>query len=437
MFAYLLFALLAACVRPASPPSFVVVLVDTLRLDRLAFADPAAPPTPHFDRLRAESVWFANARANSSWTLPSVASLLLSQRPAEHGVSGWGSRLASDQLSLPDVLRGAGYRSAMFTANRIIAGERGFVGRFDAGRLVEDPGFAGALDTAEAFASADDLHAAGLEWLDAVRAAGSPYLLLLHTMDPHAPYPCPNPSVPGCARTARALNARLLQFDWDFDAEERARIARHYDAGVVATDRALGRLIEALDERGVLDDAWLVLLSDHGELLGEEGLYLHGRSLASPLTRVPLLFRAPGGGAARRVDAPVSLMDVSPTLLALAGRPAPAAFRGVSFAAALEGEPVAPRPVVLELPQVRPVPDARRRHVFGLVDGERSLLVSPTGEVEAEGGSALAPSEARSALDAGLEALGLAFDPADYGARDRTEPSAEMLEALRRLGYIE
>ncbi len=410
----------------------MVVVVDTLRLDRLGFADASAPPTPHFDRLRAESVWFAEAHANSSWTLPSMASLLLSQRPSEHGVSGWGSRLSSDQRTLPDVLRGAGYRSAYFTANRIIAGERGFVDRFDAGGLIEDPRFSGALEEAHAFAPADDVAGAALAWLDEARSSGSPYLLLLHAMDPHAPYPCAADAAPECAAQVRELNAKLLGFDWAFSDEEVARVAAHYDAGVVATDAALGRLLDALDERGVLDDAWLVLLSDHGELLGEAGLYLHGRSLARALVRVPLLFRPPGGGAALRVDEPVSLMDVAPTLLELAGRPVPDGFRGVSFAAALRDGAVAPRPVVLELPQVRPVEDARRQHVFGLVHAGETWLRGADGSVTR--GATPAPEEELSAL---LDRLGVAFDAKAYGAGDRAEPSAEMLEALRRLGYVE
>ena len=107
------------------PPGFVLILVDTLRLDRLSFANPQAPSTPAFDRLREESVWFSHAYANSSWTLPSVVSLLVSQLPSEHGVASWGSRLPSDLVTLPDVFRAAGYRSSMFTANRIVSGDRG------------------------------------------------------------------------------------------------------------------------------------------------------------------------------------------------------------------------------------------------------------------------------------------------------------------------
>ncbi|MBW2267115.1 MAG: sulfatase [Deltaproteobacteria bacterium] len=434
-------ALLLACGAPR-PPSFVVLLVDTLRLDRLHFAAPGAPQTPAFDRLRAESVWFERAYANSSWTLPSVASLLLAQLPSEHRVASWGARLASDQVTLPDVLRSAGYRTAMFTANRIIAGGRGFVGRFDAGALVEDPEFSGELHTEAAFASAEAVAERSLDWLAGVREQrGTPYLLLLHFMEPHAPYPCPRAADADCSEVVEALNQRLLGFDWDFPAADRARIDASYDAGVAQMDAALAALLETLAVSGVLNEAWLVLLADHGELLGEDDLYLHGRSLAEPLVRVPLLFRPPGGGRGARVDTPVSLVGVAPTLLELAGRPAPAAFRGRSFAAALRGEALAPEPVVVELPQVRPTPDPRRRHVYALVDAEETWLVAPDGSVERRaraGRRTAAPRSAdRAALDAHLSARGLAFDPAAYSGAEFEEPSQEMLDALQRLGYVE
>jgi arylsulfatase A-like enzyme len=432
--------LLLACGAPR-PPSFVVVLIDTLRLDHLHFANSDAPATPAFDRLRAESVWFESAYANSSWTLPSVASLLLSQLPSEHGVSSWGARLASDQLTLPDVLRPAGYRTAMFTANRIIAGERGFVGRFDAGALVEDPEFDGDLSSAAAFADAAAVADRTLAWLAQVRARpGAPYLALLHFMEPHAPYPCGNAAAAECALELSLLNQRLLDLEWDFSAAQRERIVAAYAAGVAAMDRALALLLERLEASGVLDEAWLILVADHGELLGEDDLYLHGRSLAEPLLRVPLLFRPPGGASAGSVTTPVSLVDVAPTLLELAGRPVPAAFRGRSFAATLAGEAIAPAPLVVELPQLRPVPDPRRRHVYGLIDAGQIWLVAPDGRVSLEtlGGSVAAePAALRGALDARLSALGLRFDPAAYTGAEFESPTQEMLDALERLGYIE
>jgi arylsulfatase len=417
-------------------------MVDTLRLDRLHFAAASAPATPAFDRLHAESFAFEQAYATSSWTLPSVASLLLSQLPSEHRVSSWGSTLASDQMTLPDALRSMGYRTAMFTANRIISGERGFVGRFDAGALVEDPDFRGDLHTQAAFADAAAVSERSLAWLAAVRRqADTPYLLLLHFMEPHAPYPCPHVASEACAERNDVLNRRLLNFDWEFSLEERAQIDEAYAAAVAKMDAALAALIAKLEASGVLDEAWLILLADHGEMLGEDGLYLHGRSLADPLVHVPLLLRPPGGGSGVGIATPVSLMDLAPTLLDLAGRPAPAAFRGRSFASALRGASLAAAPVVVELPQVRPLPDARRRHVYGLIADGEAWLVSPEGAVErhtlaAEGAGRL-QTAGRTAFDARLSASGLDFDPAAYQGTEFEPPSAEMLDALERLGYID
>jgi arylsulfatase len=431
-----------ACGAPARPPSFVLVTVDTLRADRLHSAGDERQNSPGFDRLQRECVWFTNAYASSSWTLPSMASLFLSQLASEHRVSSWGARLVSDQITLVDGLRGVGYRAAMFTANRIVAGDRGFAARFDRYELVEHPDFQGELHTEAAFGSGQDLTERALAWIGQTRAAqpDRPFFAYLHLMEPHGPYLCPDGAGAACRRRARRLNQRLLAFDWELPAEERALLQSLYDADVARADAAVDGLLRGLDAGGLLADTWVVLVADHGELLGERDMYMHGRTLLQPLVHVPLLFRAPEGRGAV-VDEAVSLLDVAPTILDLAGIDPPPSFRGRSLRGALDGEELAPRPVVAELPQVRAESDARRKHVVAVTDGRFKFLLAPGGELRRYD-LAVDPNEQR-ALAASREEFeellgraGLRFDAAAYGGADLPTPTPEMIDALRRLGYV-
>jgi hypothetical protein len=130
------------------------------------------------------------------------------------------------------------------------------------------------------------------------------------------------------------------------DGDE-AHVRAVYDGAVAFADVQFGLLMAGLQDAGVLDEAVVVLMSDHGEQLGEDGLFSHCCGLSDVETHVPLMVRMPGGaGGGRRVEGLVGLIDVAPTLLELAGVPAPAEIHGRSFAAALRGEPFEGRTAV-------------------------------------------------------------------------------------------
>ena len=199
-------------------------------------------------------------------------------------------------------------------------------------------------------------------------------------------------------------------------------------------------LLEVLAGTGIADDIWVVLTADHGELLGEDGMYMHGRTLAEPLLHVPLLFRAPEGRG-MRVDTPVSLLDVAPTLLDLAGVAAPASFRGRSLRPALEGRAIAALPLVAELHQLRPVADPLRRHVLAVRQGAEKFVLAPDlslqrFDLDADPAEVRPLAADRARFEALLSAAGLDFDASAYSREDLPSPTPEMVEQLRRLGYI-
>jgi arylsulfatase A-like enzyme len=431
--------------RPGAPDpaaSFVLVVVDTLRADRLHFAGYSKDHSPSFDALRGDSIWFPNAYSTSSWTLPATASLFTSQLVSEHGVAHWGSRLLPEHITLVEELRRAGYRTGMWTANRIVAGERGFADRFEHYEFIEHPDYRGGPPLTEAaFGSAEAVVARALAWIrDGAGAGGAPFFAYLHFMEPHAPYLCPPDTDTSCRERSVALNGKVISLQWNLSLEERRQIEAWYDADVARMDAALAELLAGLRAAGLLESSWVVLLADHGEMLGEWNMYMHGRTLYEPMVRVPLLFRPPGGGAGR-VDDPVSLVDVAPTLLGLAGIAAPPSFSGRNLGPALQGGSISPRPVVSELFQVGAGADGRQKHYLAVTHGDRKFLVRTDGVLErfdlrSDAGENRALPADRREFEALLDAAGARFDLEAYSSGDHPAPTPEMREQLEALGYL-
>lgn len=419
-------------------PSFVLVVADTLRLDHLDFAG-GSVPTPSFAALRAESIWFPNAWAPASFTLPSIASLFTARLVSEHRAERWGDVLPDDEPTLAGLLGQAGYRSSGWNANFLLANSRVERG-FDHYETLLPPEHGGSHP---GIADAEQVTRGGVEWLDELRndAPDAPFLLYLHYMEPHSPYACTPEDGPACPGRSVALNPKLTGPAEAITADERAMVVRGYATSVAQMDAALGELLRALDADTLLDDAWLVLVADHGEQLGERELFLHGNSLFEPLVHIPLLVRPPGGRRGRS-DAQVSLLDVAPTLLDLAGVPAPPSWRGRSLRPALEGGRLASRPVISEHLD----PDPRAVHRLSLVDGDVKLLLGRDGSVVRY---RLGPNfterdptpVAAAELEARLVALGLPHPSVEERAGDRVEEPAPRLteqqrSELRSLGYL-
>lgn len=294
-------------------PPVVLVSIDTLRADRLSAWGYPDGRTPAIDRLAQESLLFESAWSPVPLTLPSHASVLTGVLPDVHGVrSNQGYRLegGKDVPALAEILRAAGWRTGAAVSAFVLRSETGIDRGFEHwdDRMVERTGHGlGGLQRS----GAGSLEAA-LVWLDSLGADESPFLLL-HLYEPHAP--------------------------WGDDAELAAAIPDLYDADVALADRVVGELRSALEERGLWDPALVVLLSDHGEGLGDHGELEHGVLLYREALHVPLLLKLPDGArAGERVEHPVALHDVAPTILEAVGLEVPEAMEGRSLLAELEPE---------------------------------------------------------------------------------------------------
>jgi arylsulfatase A-like enzyme len=452
---------LAACARASHrPPNVVVVLIDTLRWDRLGAYGSGRGLTPFLDQFAERATVFHRAYAQSSWTNPSVASLFTSRYQSQHGVITFASTLAPEELTLAEVLRAHGYATGGFIANFLLQGRFGFDQGFDHWGVYSrtDP----RAPSKYIKATAERINAESLAWLDAGSAGrASPAFLYLHYMEPHAPFePAPAALAHVLAGrpapdAARANEAMTLAPVIDFAANPALlqSVEDLYDADVMSLDAQLRTLFAALDQRGVLDNAVVVVTADHGEEFLEHGHVGHNVDLYNEVITVPLMVHLPGQTQRADVDDIVSLVDVAPTLLDLAGIPAPAAFEGHSFAGRLRaardgrwswaglltllhGRQTRSGTAFSEL--IKP-PDENRRspHERAVVDGQHKLITGVDGEREyydlaADPGehqpAALTEAE-RLALERALEPL-RAYAARGGGGHEVDEDTKERMRAL-------
>jgi len=337
----------------APPPSIVLLTVDTLRADRLgAYGHPGAR-TPVIDALARRGVRFDAAMTPFPRTTPALASLLTGRLPWHHGSREVGQPMRAI-ATVPSILLARGYgtlgvsvNGAAGPAQNLHLGFERFLdyqsfadhtaaGVTDATIALLDEVLAPtpASDGAGTVATRRTAAVAPARTAEAPAAAGleRPIFLWVHYIDPHFPYAPPadwqdQPPAPACrdlvARTGDDL-AATAHVGIDLGGEASAALAdcaALYDAEIAFTDFHVGRLLEALEQRGLLAQAHVVFTSDHGENLGEDGLfYEHGPSVHDASLRVPLLVAGPG--IPPGVDAGVArLEDLAPTLLALAGVP--------------------------------------------------------------------------------------------------------------------
>lgn len=310
--------------------SVIVYLVDTLRKDHLGCYGYGKPVSPHVDAFAREATLFRNAVAQSSWTRPSVASMLTGLLPRTHGVNRRPDALSQDAVTLAEVLRGRGFRTAAFVTNANVHRSFGFGQGFEEYRLTPH-----GRDTAE------NLNALTAGWLDQVGEA--PFFLFLHTIEPHTPYQPPPefrqrfaPGVPeelGRVRVLKELNSGARPVTPALVRD----LTALYDAEIAANDAAFGDLVDLLKARGLWGSTAVVFLSDHGEEFHDHGGWEHGRTLHTEMLDVPLILRLPGVGEGRAVDRLAQHIDLVPTLLDSLGLPVPDSVEGRSLLPAMAG----------------------------------------------------------------------------------------------------
>jgi arylsulfatase A-like enzyme len=385
---------LLACEKPKSAPQpdIVLIVIDTLRADRLPFHG-GERTAPFLETLSRRAAVFANAWSASSWTAPATASLFTSLYPLQHGV--WTGYLAAqdragDELvqincippatqTLPEFLQEQGYRTFGIGDNLNIGTAEGFDRGFDQFVTFDYEG-------------ADRVQEVLEQWAVEI-GESSPSFVYLHYMDPHVPYhlhedfqvaarePSPWPDLTTLGKKPweelckrRNLDPAAAESYQAIESWLQHRV-QSYDSEILYLDDRIRRALQIL---GVGKDDLLILTADHGEEFADHGRLGHGYQIYPELLRVPLLFCWPEGGIETcRISSTVSLLDLLPTLRDLLGTPAAAEDQGRSLWPALQGQSLAEeRFYPMRVNDTLKPPG----HKMGVVDGSWYLIRNHPGD---------------------------------------------------------
>ncbi|MAF65215.1 MAG: hypothetical protein CMJ84_06110 [Planctomycetes bacterium] len=332
---------------PADPeePNVVLIVIDTLRADRLHTYGTPAEVSPAMDALAARGVLFERAFANAPWTLPSTVSILTGMSPPEHGVGFTDSFTVADSiLTLAEAFQGSGFTTGAIACNPLISPARNF-----------DQGFEEFF--VHHWRSAPQVAEEAARWLR--DHAGRRFFLYLHFVDPHFPY---EPSAEVAERLVTPppdgyIGEELDRFlrAWypdgtvseDVVRESAAHQLELYDAEIFEVDRVIGEVTAVLEELGIAENTLVAVTSDHGEEFLEHGWAGHHNQLFDESTRVPLILAGPGVAEGERVSIGVENRHVASTLLRLCGVEPTKNLRGPSLVDPAGLARLAKRPVFM------------------------------------------------------------------------------------------
>jgi len=353
---------LRAPAAAAERPHVIVLLWDTTRADRLSLYGHSRPTTPRLDALASDARVYEQAQSPGMWTVPSHASMFTGLPAPSHGAKvGW-LWLDGHHLTLAEHFGAHGYQTFAWSANPYLAPATNLLQGFDEVRLtwLGDDATVCAKATNDKLIPRDASVSMAPAWagggegwpehltvtkecapqgvdavLEALDEADGPVFAYLNLLEAH------HPRLPSLASRRAVASPEMVEAGLQTDGSlrrlmgamegmqqiseaDRDALLSVYDASLRDLDAATGRLVDGLTSRGLLDDTVLVVVGDHGEHFGEDGMYDHRWSVHQALLHVPLVIRYPKAAPPARVSEPVSTRGLFGTLPALAGLPAPA-----------------------------------------------------------------------------------------------------------------
>lgn len=334
--AAMLIPLLLACGGDGDDVNVLLIIVDTLRADRIGCYGARNVETPNIDRLAKHGVRFDAAFTQAPFTLPSITSILTSLYPYRHQVRNNQTNLDDSFHTLAEHFQRAGYRTAAVLGSAVLDSDRNLTQGFE----WYDDNFprevevynellraAGVPLGDRAQRRASDVTDRAWTWL--AEQNGAPFFMMVHYFDPHSKYDPPPP------------------FKEKYGN-------RRYDGEVAYTDYEIGRLLDSLRSRGIDKNTLVVLVSDHGEALGEHSEPEHGFFVYESTIRIPMILSLPGTLPKGSVEtALVGAIDLFPTITELAGIGTPGSVDGHSvdgrsLGPLMRGEQLEARPVYSE-----------------------------------------------------------------------------------------
>lgn len=342
----------------ANQPNVIIVLIDAMRADHLHCYGYSRPTSPHIDAVAENAARFDNCIAQSSWTRPSVATLLTGCYPNAHGATDRDSVMRAGLPTLGGNLNAQGYETHAYIGNVMCLPVWGMANEFDRALFVHDK------DTPKI---GDDVIMG--KALDAIgECHGRPFFFYLHLLGTHTPYNSREPYDSTFGATG------ITGMKEGTSAEE---LINCYDAELAFSDVQVGLLVERLRSLGLYDNTVLIITADHGEQFYEHGEFGHGMSLHVEEVRVPLIVKPAGSAGAGVVCSDViQLVDLAPTLLEMLKVAPEPRFQGRSFAQLFKGKslnaPMAYSSLQLEKRSAYMAQNDRTKFIKDLAQGRES-----------------------------------------------------------------
>lgn len=427
-------AFTAGCARQkTAAPTFtnlLVVMVDTLRSDHLPSYGYARDTTPYLSRLAGEGIQLQGYSA-SSWTRPSIATLLSGLEPQRHQTISRSDALGEGVPYLPAILAEHGFQTAAMMGNPNVGHKWGF-----------DRGVGGFLQSRGVTALDGDAHVVTDKVLALAADLRPPFYLQVLYVDPHDPYVPEEPwrDAEGESEPWEYVQPqRLARAGAELDAPTLDRLVREYDGEIRDFDRHFERLMGELGASGLLDGTLVAVTADHGEEFAEHGRLTHGKTLYEEVVRVPFLLWSRDGLPAYRGGELFHHVDFVPTVLEALGVEAPAGLDGESqWPLLAAGRPPAPRDLWFHLDMGRLAALAVRSGTRKLIHGTRRPFVEVS-DLAADPGE-LHPSSELSPADRRLFRRLIEHHNELVkagGARDVRTTEGELRRSLAALGYLD
>ena len=467
-------------------PNIILIVLDTVRRDRLSCYGYSKTTTPNIDRLAQQGVLFKNAYSSSCWTPPAHSSLFTGNYPSKTGVLGGIRALPESNLTLAEILKREQYITLAVAANSMISASFGYGQGFYAydelyrveggyknvvfflresflyGPLQNEPRtqpFVKILSaaiirrkTAAIFVGSEFSAVHANErvffWLDRI-PRDRPFFFFINYLDAHSPYDPPDSLVEQTGKSYDGWIKGVEGFELmdalrtvEEELKQGSQIARSdatylsdlYDGEIRFLDQKVGELVNGLRERSLMDNTLLIITSDHGEQFGEHKLMEHRNSLYEELVRIPLLFYYPGQFSPSAVPVAISLCDVPVTILDLLQIQAPEDVQGRSLLPLLNGGRYGGK-VLAEWMDLKTILKGGWKYIFSPSQG-REELYSISGDPGERVNRLREEEDIREDMKNSLVTWMDSFEPQEVPDRE-VEMNESMRERLRALGYID
>ena len=301
--------------KQKNKPNIIILLIDALRSDHLGCYGYERNTTPNIDKLAEESFLFKNTIAQSSWTRPSVASILTGQYPVNHGVNGgYGitNKLNESMLTLPEILKENGYNTLAFSVNPNITTKLGFAQAFDKFIYSHRSNYKDNIHT-----RSNEINKDLVGSINKLKEKSQNFIYV-HYMDPHVPY------TPGEKHFSKSNKVDYIgdffrnNAFFSYSDKKRLEILQEminaYDDEILFNDKMIGNALRALKDNNMYDNSIIIITADHGEEFMEHGSLFHGTNLFDEQIKVPLIIHTPDN-IHKKIEEQAGHIDLLPTLL--------------------------------------------------------------------------------------------------------------------------